>query len=252
MLLYAVVVGIILALVYFAQKVKEKRQAELAALAQNLGLQFLPKGMAEPPRSGFFDSLAGVFGPSQDQIFIQRFAYFQPFGQGHSPDVENLMIGSIEGIDWYLFDYSYKVTTSNGKTTTTTTHNQAVVAARIPMTMPGLDLCPENILHRIGNKLGMQELNFELEEFNRRYFIRSGDSKGAYDLLHPQAIEFLMSRPVRHWQMSGIYILLFEKGSRPASEFMAMFQEIRQFVGLIPAYYRQDHGFAATWRSPFD
>jgi hypothetical protein len=98
----------------------------------------------------------------------------------------------------------------------------------------------------------MQELNFELEEFNRRYFIRSSDPKAAYDLLHPQAIEYLMGRPIRHWQMGGVQMLVVSSGTNSPEESMQIFDEMRGFIGLIPDYYRQDHGFQAAWSNPLD
>ncbi|AIE86388.1 hypothetical protein [Fimbriimonas ginsengisoli] len=252
-LIFVGVIVLVIVIAVFASIAAKKRREAFFGLAQSLGFQYMPEGMAEPPRSGFFDSMAGMFGPSADAIFLQRFLGFHPFGEGHSPDVANLLIGTRDGADWYLFDYSYKTETtdSEGKTSTTT-HSFGVVAARVPIAFPGLSLTPENVFHRIGAKLGMQELNFELEEFNRRYFVRSADSKAAYDLLHPRAIEFLMSKPVRHWQMGGIYVMIVQSGAFTPGDAMLAFQEIRGFIGLIPDYYRQDHGFTPQWRGPLD
>jgi len=231
----------------------QKRKQALTELAQQLGFAFYPEGLAAAPADGFLNALGHLFAPTPDAVFVQRFGPMHPFGEGFGPDVDNLLIGSRNGVDWYLFDYSYKTESrdSEGRSTTST-HSFGVVAVRVPVALPGLSLTPENVFHRIGQKLGLGELNFELEEFNRRYFIRSGDQKLAYDLLHPQTIDFLMRQPIRHWQMGGTYILIAQSGHYQPAELTQLMSEIEGFYNLIPPYYRQDHGFAPNWRSPLD
>jgi len=231
----------------------QKRKQALTELAQQMGFSFYPEGLMAAPAGGFLGTLGQMFAPTPDAVFVQRFGPMHPFGEGHSPDVDNLLFGSRNGKDWYLFDYSYKTESrdSNGNTSTTT-HGFGIVAARIPVALPGLSLAPETVFHRIGHKLGLGEMNFELEEFNRRYFIRSGDQKLAYDLLHPQAIDFLMRQPIRHWQIGGFYVLLAQGGSYRVEDLPRVMSEIEGFIDLIPAYYRQDHGFTPNWRNPLD
>lgn len=224
-------------------RAKQKRIAELTALAQRLGFAYYPEGPMSSPTTGVMESLAMAFRPSADDVFLQRFAGFEPFGRGFGHDVGNLIVGRRGELDWYLFDYTYKTesTDSEGKRSTQT-HFFGVVACQVPFVLPNLTLTQENFLHRIGQKFGLQEMNFELEEFNRRYFIRSADPKRAYDLLHPQAIDYLMHQPVRHWQFGMLDILIVRSGYFPSLEIDRVMQEIEGFVRLVPAYYRQDNG----------
>jgi|GEM_PF-147187 len=234
-----------------ANKRAEARRLALAALAQRLGFDYLPGGLVDTRQRGFWESLVDS-EPTPELRFIERFQGFSPFGQGHSPEVMNLLVGNRDGIDWYLFDYIYKVTTSNGKTTQTTSHPHGVVAARVPMMLPKLSLQPENFMHRIGAKLGMQDLKFELEEFNRRYCVQSGEPRLAHDILHPQAIDFLMRHPVRFWQMGAMYIMVTTGGHFEPEEAARAMEEVKDFIGLVPEYVRQDRAFAATWSHPLD
>lgn len=246
-------VVLIVVIAYFSAQAKKKRQEALASLAQQLGLAYYPEGLMGQPAHGFLETLGHLFAPTPDAVFIQRFGPMYPFGRGEQPDVDNLLVGNRNGLDCYLFDYSYKTTSTNSEgRTETTTHSAGIVAVRVPIALPGLSLSAENVFHRIGHTFGLQELNFELEEFNRRYFVQSGDKKAAYDLLHPQAIEYLMRLPVRHWQFGGVYILIAQAGSYRPEELIGILQEIEGFVKLIPAYYRQDHGFTPNWRHPLD
>lgn len=239
----------ILALVagYFASEAAKKRREALFRLAQHLGFEYRMEGTGYVSSSGFM----ALFSEETDP-FLSKFAIFSPFGQGHSQEVKNLMFGRRGDRDWYLFDYSYKTTQHNGKTTTTTTHPYGIVAVRIPMVFPLLSLAAENVFHRIGSKLGMRELTFELEEFNRRYFIQCEEAREAHDILHPKAIDYLMRQPIRHWQFGSTYILFATPGSIQPMEFERQMRELDGFVDTIPDYVKQDRGFAATWQTPLD
>lgn len=251
-LLFGLFFVLIIVVGYFTHQAAKKRREQLLLLANELNFEFLPEGLKRPSPSGFWASLASAFEESPDVSFLRRFEGFSPFGQGHSPDIDNLLVGQRDGLDWYLFDYTYKVTTSNGKTTTTTTHPFGIVAVRVPIIFPGLSMAEETVFHRIGNKLGMKELKFELEEFNRRYFIRCEDARAAHDLLHPQAIEFFMRHPVRNWQLGGYHILIHKSGFYDPLETRRIMDEIQGFLDLVPEYVRQDRSFAPNWQSPLD
>ncbi|MFZ4508755.1 MAG: hypothetical protein ACOYON_13755 [Fimbriimonas sp.] len=245
----AMVVVMILGAMYSAKKAAERRAA-LGALAQSLGLDYVAEGLSTAVAGNFWERLAAGPGASSAGQFLARFEGFHPFGQGHTPETCNLIYGDREGINWSIFDYSYKVTTSNGKSVSTTTHPYSIVCARVPVFLPAVRLVPENFLNRIATKFGSQDISVELEEFNRRYIVKSNDSRLCYDLLHPQALEYFMRLPARDWQIAGYQIVLVSPGSISPADYLQMMREIEGFVALIPAYVREDHGFAAKWNSP--
>lgn len=245
---------LIIVAAYFANQAAKRRREQLLQMATELGFEYLPEGLkkAPPAGGGFWATIANAFEEGPEIGFLHRFHGFSPFGQGHSPDVANLLVGQRNGLDWYLFDYTYKVTTNNGKTTTTTTHPFGVVAVRVPIVFPGLTMSPENVFHRIGTKLGVKELTFELEEFNRRYFIQCQDARAAHDLLHPQSIEYLMRHPVRTWQFGGFHLLIHKGGFYDPIEIRQVMEEIQGFLDLVPEYVRQDRSFTPQWKGPLD
>jgi hypothetical protein len=141
-----------------------------------------------------------------------------------------------------LFDYEYKITRSTGKTTTTTTYVPSVVAARLPMHLPWLQLGEESFFTRLGERLGIHDVHFESEEFNSRFRVHCQDRKSAFDLLNPQTLEYLLSLPRHDWQMGGVFILLYTAGRASPIEFLRMMEDIKGFVELVPEYMRQDRG----------
>ncbi|HSI73784.1 MAG TPA: hypothetical protein VK934_11475 [Fimbriimonas sp.] len=250
--LAAIAIVVIGVLVSQAQRrAAEARRAALLAIAEEYGLEFYPFGLDEPAR-GFLESLFTGFGETNLGRFLDRFQGFAPFGQGHTFKLTNLMVGRRNDSDWYAFDYLYHTTHSTGKTTTTVPHPTGVVAVRVPLALPMLTMTPENLFHKIGNALGMEELDFELEEFNKRYFVRCSDRKMAYDLLHPRMIDYLMTKERRAWQIAGQFILLTKGGYYTPDEIRATVQEIEGFMSLVPRYVEQDHGLPVIQASPLD
>jgi hypothetical protein len=228
-----------------------KRREELAMFAVSAGLQWTDPatmGMANYQGGGGF--LSSFFNASSmlEDSFLSRFQGFQPFGDGYDFMVNNLMIGTKNNIDWYLFDYRF--TTGSGKSRET--HRYSIFAARVPYTFPMLSLKPETVLTRMGEHLGLHELKFELDEFNRRYFITCNDDKVAYDILCPQIIDYMMKQPARYWQMFGMYVMVVEPTQLQANACYEVMQEITDLVSMLPNYVRQDLGFQPRWTNAFD
>lgn len=244
----------------FSAKQSYRRQEEMRALGDYLGLEFRAGGPYDAPGRpsappSFWETMFGGVRMPAPTAFIGRFAGFEPFGRGMRPRVQNLLCGTRDGADWYLFDYTFQ--TDEGRDSQTgrqerRTHHYGVVVARVPLMFAGMSLRPENALHRIGRHLGMQDLDFEWEEFNRRYVVQSKVPKQAHDLLHPTAMEFLMQREPRHWQLQGFYILICRPKRFSAEESEAVFEDIRGFLETIPEYFKQDCGFVPRWTSAAD
>ncbi|HEY0867910.1 MAG TPA: hypothetical protein VGE01_11040, partial [Fimbriimonas sp.] len=115
-------VVLIVFLAIYAKKKEEERRAALAAFAAANGFQYVAGSLSDTLPGGFMENLFGDRSGTDENRFVSRFQGFHPFGQGHSPEVKNLIYGRKDELDWAIFDYSYKVTTSNGKSTQTTTY----------------------------------------------------------------------------------------------------------------------------------
>jgi len=231
----------------YAQKKAEERRLRILGYANQHGFTYYPSDPVFIPTQGFWASLT-----SSDTGFHSRFASFEPFDKGHSRSTSNLLVKQVQDHVLYAFDYEYKITTSNGKSTQTTTYRHTVTAARVNINLPGLSLQPETIVHWFGEKFGMRELEFESEEFNKRYFIRASDDRAVYDILHPQMIDYLLDQSIGWWQMAGHLLVRIEPRQEDVPEIHQGLLEIQGFIERIPAFVRQDRGFQANWSSPLD
>ena len=230
---------LILIISYFSSQLRKKRLGELAELSNQLGLAFYPEGI----QIGTSHNLLGLEFTTRQDALIKHLALFDLFRQGNNQKAAPAMRGTIDGITWLLFDYSYQTTSSDGETTTTTTHPFSVCVATVPYVVPILSLEPQNFLHGIGKALGARELSVESEEFNRRYFITSSDVRSAMDLLNPIAIDRLLNQPTRTWKMVGPYVMVYTAGYLKPEEFGGLFMDMKQFVASVPTYFKQDHGY---------
>jgi hypothetical protein len=239
-----------------AKRQSDARRNDLSALASHFGLQFIPGTLNDRLPGGVMGQIFGDRSLTESGQFIARFAALWPFGQGEFQRAYNLIYGSYGGQDWTLFDYGYQTTSQSAPIngipqTSTVIHSFGVICARVPCDLPSIHLSPENFLHRVGCKLGVHEMTFESEEFNHRYFIRSNDERAAYDILHPQAIDYLLTLPVRDWQICGCQIVIARSGHYSIEEIPRVMGEIDGFIRLIPGYVREDRGFVPDWKGPF-
>ncbi len=244
-----VLVGVLLLVAYLVSlnhRMEEQRAAELAAFAGELGFQFRREGTSEFVTEGFFAQLFSFASPTETSRLLSMVENFKPFGVGSSRAISNLIYGTQNDLNWYLFDYKY--VTSSGKSTQT--HNFSVVIVRVKLGLPSLTITPQNFLHSLSGLIGVHEVNFESDEFNQRYFVHGSDSKAIYDLFHPQALEYFLSLPVETWQLSGIFLVRYMKSHASSSDYRRFMREVRGFIELVPEYFKEDRGFDANWSDP--
>jgi len=243
------------------------RRLGLEAFASHYGLRFVPDLLEEdvlhPPAPSFPTSLRSVSLRRDPETFtnqnekgepelrsevrlMERFAHMWPFREGFLKHVKNLAFGSYAGLDWTIFDYGYGLHAESPMIATC-----GVVCARLPVNLPSLHLSPESFLHRVECKLCVHELTMECREFNDQYFVRAANAREAFDILHPRAIEYLLSLPKRDWQIRGCQVVLAQRSVYAVEELSKVMEEIDGFVRLIPGYVREDRGVVPDWKGPF-
>ena len=160
---------------YLAWRAEQERLRALEALADELGLRF---------------------DPHEDEDHDEQYEQFAIFQRGHSRVATNTLHGSVE-----LFgracalragDFTYKETSGTGKSRSTRTYRFSYLIVHPPWATPGLLVRPEGIFDRIKGAFGFDDIDFESEEFSRRFWVQSPDKRFAYDVLHPRMIEFLL------------------------------------------------------------
>ena len=177
---------------------------------------------------------------AQDDSWAGRFDG-DPFGEGDDREAKNVLQGQFRGRSMVAFDYSYKTHTTDSKgNRRTTTHHYAFCALGLDVALPELELLPEGFFSRIGNVLGMQDIELESEDFNRRYRVRCDTPKFASDVLSPRTMEALIHRPPLHLRFHGTQALCWEDDRHSPAELLARLDTLHAVLDGIPTFVWND------------
>ncbi len=210
--------GLVGLLGWLGWRAAKKRRELLAAFAASQGWSYVPR----------------------DDSWTERFRG-SPFGDGDNRKALNILQGTFRDRPVLAFDYSYQThsTDSEGRRSTTT-HRYACCALGLPAWLPKVELVPESVFGRLGTALGMQDIELESEDFNRRYRVRADVPKTAYDVLSPRTMEALLARPALHLRLSGADALCWESGSHSPAELLQRLDTLSVLLDGIPSFVWSD------------
>lgn len=197
-------------------------------------------------RSGF------CFRPDNDPDHDDRYAQFEIFRRGHSRVAKNTMTGEIELLGRTCAvrcgDFRYRVTSNSGKSSSTSTYRFSYLIVHLPWRTPPLLVRREGVFDKLAGALGFDDIDFESDEFSRRFYVKSSDKRFAYDVVHPRAMEFLLAeQPPMIDIENGAFCL--SDGSRrwTTGDFERRFEFVRGFFELWPRHLQRD--LEGAWKS---
>jgi len=172
----AIVLILIAVFAYYSHLQQKQRREDMGRLATQMAWQF------DPSRNGSHDD---------------RFSQFDDFTKGHSRYAYNTLRGaiSIDGRRWpvVMGDYHYKITSGSGKNRSTKTYRFSYAILQAPFVgVPDLAIRREHLFDKVAGFMGFDDIDFESQEFSKRFHVSSSDKKFAYDVIHPRMMEFLL------------------------------------------------------------
>lgn len=213
------------AMVFIASAQAKKRRAAMLALAAELGLDF---------------------DPSRDRSHDDRFAHYEIFRRGHSRSSYNRLVGTTTAAGLTLpvnaGDFQYTVTSGSGKDRRSTTYRFSYLIVQLPFdAVPDLLIRHEGLLDKIAAVFSDRDIDFESEEFSRKFMVASPDRKFAYDICHPRMIEFLLAAHPPPIDIEQTQLCLSD-GTRAwtPDQFRWAFTFLHQFLERWPDHVRQD------------
>lgn len=140
-------------LVYHLHQQKIERRRQLHALASDHGLEY---------------SLDDPFGTLGEPFSLLR--------RGDGRGVENVLWGVWQGHEVRAFDYWYYEETSDPKGHTSRTYFRfECVMTPVEASCPPLQISEENLFTRLADALSFRDIEFESQEFNRRFTVKGPD-----------------------------------------------------------------------------
>lgn len=208
------------------KKQAQKREAELAAWAQERGWQF----------------------SAEDKTLLQRWPV-APFttGQRYKPSVKDVLWGptvSPQGQTRQALSFTYRFETKSGsgEDRETTVYPHHVTCVFLGYSTPVLEVSPEGIGARISKALGGQDIQFESEAFNKKWRVESQDLKFAHAIINPQMMEHLMHPHFGgvSFAYAGGCILVFNNRVLETATIDPMLAICHDLIDRVPAYVLDD------------
>lgn len=171
----------------------------------------------------------------------RAFPQVEPFGRGSSRRCTNVFRYDVEGRTGYSFDYAYTQSSGAGDNRSTTTYRFHVVSTELPQPLPRLTVRPENPLDGVTKFFGSQDVQFESEEFNRAWLVRSDHLPAAHDVIHPRMMDWLMQPANRgaRFVLEGTVLFTFTRGRQRLENIDSMIASVAAFREGIPAFVWQ-------------
>jgi hypothetical protein len=201
------------AIAYFSYRARQERIQGFRILAAQLGLTYA----AEDP-----------FGTLDEP--------FPLFGKGEGRGIDNMVSGTWQGLEVRAFDYWFYTETTDSKGNTSRSYSRfdcvmlPVEAACSPLTIEH-----ENFFTRLADHLAMHDIEFESDDFNKAFNVKSPDKKFANDFIDAR---------MQSWLLANAEGLSFEvvgdrslaiAGKMDPSGFPALLATAQGFHDQVPA-----------------
>ena len=173
-----------------------------------------------------------AFQITKDRAFGNRFPAFGCLHRGHSRYATNVAKGAWNGRHLLAFDYRY--VTGSGKSQQT--HRFSAIILQSGVSLKPLRIRPEGIFDRVTEFLGLDDIDFESAEFSRSFHVKSQDRRWAYDVLHPRAMEYLLSMPRFSIQFNRHNVMVWRNGRFDPETFETAISIAERLLDSLPGY----------------
>jgi hypothetical protein len=203
------------------------------------------------------------FSPMDPFNLDARFHGVGDIGQGHSRRAYEILSRN-DPVPTWMFRYEFRtwetrtVTDGNGRTHTETyeeTHQRSFLIVELQSAFPRLFLRPENLFDKVVAMVGFDDINFESEEFSRRFFCKSDNREFAYAVIHPQMMDWMLSLRAANLRFEGqlqgqLFVSHIEKLPTTSQGRQAAIAMAAGFINRIPPFVWQDYGKRAPVALP--
>lgn len=212
-LIFVAFAAVIIALAIYSHKVAEKRKLAIAAWAAKRGLSFTRERDYQFPGRYRFSAL---------NTGSQRYAY-------------NISSGRAGEHELRAFDYHYETYSTDSKGRRTTHHHyMSAVVIETDLRLKPLSIRTENFFDKVGEFVGFDDIDFELAEFSREFHVKSPDKRWAFDVLHQEAMEFLLASPRFRIEFEGRSAVAWKQATFKPEEFEEALNVVSGLVARLP------------------
>ncbi len=175
---------------------------------------------------------------------------FRLFSEGDGCGCENVLVGTWHGLPVKEADYWYYTESSDSRGRRSRTyHYFSVVVGDVACTVPDVSIQHESVLWRMADHLGFHDIEFESEEFNRRFRVAAADREFAFQLVDDRMMAWLLSTGGAFgFEVNGGNLLVWTKRIDPFS-FPSLLGTAKAFVDHVPRLVWNTYGPAPAAES---
>ena len=171
---------------------------------------------------------------------------FPLFYRGDGRGAENGIAGTWKDMPFKAADFWYYEETgrdAQGRSGAKSYRHFSVAAVDIPAWLPDLTIARENLLSTLADRLGMGDIDFESEEFNRSFKIGAKDRRFAFELIDPRMMQWLLSCDRRFgFELHGRALLIYAK-RLPPNELLPLIGTLKEFRDRIPRLVWRNYAY---------
>jgi hypothetical protein len=211
-LIFVAFIGLAIGAAVLSYLAKKRRREGFALVARQLGMEYWP----EDP-----------FG-----LLAEPYALF---GKGDGRGIENVIAGPYQTVDAKAFDYWYYDESTNSKGQTSKTYYRFdCVIVPIDAACSPLTIDNENVLTRLADALSFHDIEFESEDFNRAFNVKSGDKKFANDFVDARMMQWLLQNGKgTAFEIMGDRLMCYRRKLAPM-EIVALLGLSKAFLDRVP------------------
>jgi len=219
-LFFALFVVVALAAGGVSYYLKLRRRDELALFATQHGLEYAvndPFGMVD-----------------------MSFAFFS---RGDGRGAENVVWGAWQGMPIAVCDFWYYDESSDSKGGRTRTYHRFTVAeVQVAAWLPNVAIGRENLLTFAAEHVGFHDIDFESEDFNRAFHVKSPDREFAFKLIDARMMRWLLSVPGGFGvEVNGPKYIVYSRKLAPV-DLIPLFGTAQGFHQHIPRLVWNEYG----------
>lgn len=158
-----------------------------------------------------------------------------PFGVGTSRRLEDFVGGTYGGAKCcsYTYRFDYQAGGERGATQIFT-----VTQAYLPVSLPRLDLVPEDAASKLLAAFSGPDINLESAEFNRKWRVQSADRKFAVDVVDPRMMELLLRHhlPGLAVRIDGYAVIAWSAGRASVGDLSRRLDVVTGVARRIPPH----------------
>jgi hypothetical protein len=177
------------------------------------------------------------FDPNRSRELGRRLSFLDKLNQGSNRYAYDYLHGDYQGYSADAFTYHYETYSTNSKGHRQTHHHHlGIIAIKIEQPFPELHIQPEGFFSKIGQFLGFDDIDFESVEFSKKFAVKSGDKKLAYDFCNTGMMEYLLKHQGTALELDGDTLALYDTHRLEPDELDYYLQHLIKIRSLMPDY----------------